>query len=189
MVFFHGEIMKIIRSTIAASEIHQLIQDHYNDFSADTICLFEYRGLNDIYKFISGKSLYFFKIFAREDIDQQAIMAEVEIVNYLKNSGLSVAYPIPLKDGEFLLPIITPERTRFGVMFTAAEGFPIHYDTLNESEMINISHLISNMHSILDGIPTSPQRWKLDEHLFLDHSLELLAEYSQINPQVDLPFL
>lgn len=181
--------MRIIRSVIGASDIHQLIQDHYHDFSSNTICLFEYHGLNDIYQCISGSTPYFFKIFSREDVDRQAIEAEVEIVNFLKKTGLSVAYPIAQNDGDFLLPINTPERTRFGIMFTAAEGIPIHYDKLSEREMIIIGSLISNMHSILDSMPSSPQRWKLDEHLFLDRSLELLAKYSRINPQVDLPFL
>lgn len=182
-------IMRIVRSTIAADDILKTIQDNYNGFSPDTVCMFEYRGLNDVYKCSNGDLSFFFKIYARDELDPQAIQAEVEIVNHLRQSGLSVSYPIPLRDGQYLLPIQAVEKTRYGVMWSEAEGIPFHNDRLDEGAIIRISHLISNMHTMLDAIPTAPHRWNLDEHLFLDHSLELLAEYSRINPQVDLPFL
>lgn len=182
-------IMKIVRSTIAANDILKTIQDNYNDFPHDTVCMFEYRGLNDVYKCSNGNLSFFFKIYARDRLDPQEIQAEVEILNHLRHSGLPVAHPIQMQDGQYLLPIHATEKTRFGVMWSEAEGIPYHNDRLDENAIIRISYLISNMHSMLDAIPTAPHRWNLDEHLFLDHSIEILENYHQFNPFFDLAFL
>jgi len=152
-------------------------------------CMFEYRGLNDIYRCTNGNLSFFFKIYARKDIDQGAIEAEIEIVNHLRRSGLSVAYPIARRNGPYLLPIETPEGTRYGVLFSEAEGSPCSNDILDERETFEISHLISDMHTMLDAIPTSPKRWKLDDRLFLDHSIEILEDYNKFNPHIALSYL
>ena len=133
--------------------------------------------------------ILFFKIYARKDIDKDAIEAEIEIVNHLKQSGLSVAYPISMKDGKYLLPIETPEGARFGVLFSEAEGIPCNNDMLDEREIVEIGRLISDMHTMLDAIPTVPKRWKLDDRLFLDRSIEILENHNKFYPHIELSFL
>ena len=181
--------MRIVRSTIAAADILDKIRRNYTDFHQNAVCTFEYRGVNDIYRCTNGNLSFFFKIYARKDIDEVAIEAEIEIVNHLRRSGLSVAYPVVRKNGKYLLPLSTPEGARFGVLFSEAEGNPCNGDLIDEQEIIKISRLISEMHTLLDAIPTSPQRWKLDDRLFLDRSIEILEDYSQFNPHIELPFL
>lgn len=181
--------MLIVRSTIDETEIRQTIRDTYGGSLLDAMCMFEYHGLNDIYKCTNGNQSFFFKIYARKDIDKEAIEAEIEIVNHLKQSGLSVAYPISMKDGQYLLPIETPEGARFGVLFSEAEGLPCSNDMLAERETVEIGRLISDMHAILDAIPMVPKRWKLDDRLFLDHSIEILENYNKFNPHFELSFL
>jgi Ser/Thr protein kinase RdoA (MazF antagonist) len=181
--------MLIIRSTLAEGEISQKIRDNYSSFTVDAMCMFEYRGLNDIYKITIGNRSFFFKIYARKDIGKDTVDAEVEVVNYLKQAGLSVAYPISMLNGEYLLPIDTPEGIRYGVLFSEAEGLPCSNDKLEEREIVEIGRLISDMHTMLDAIPTPPKRWKLDEKLFLDRSMEILEDYNKFNHQIELPFL
>jgi len=151
--------------------------------------MFEYRGLNDIYKCTSNGQAFFFKIYARKDIDRAAIEAEIEIVNHLKQSGLSVAYPIAMKDGQYLMPIELPEGTRFGVLYSDAEGMPCNNNLLEDQEIIKIGRLLSEMHTMLDGIPMVPKRWMLEDRLFLDRSIEILEDYNKFNPNVELGFL
>ena len=181
--------MQIVRSTIAATEILNKIRDNYNDISQNAVCVFEYRGINDIYRYTNGNLSFFFKIYARKDLEKTAVEAEIEIVNYLRRAGLSVAYPIAREDGQYLLPINMQEGTRFGVLFSEAEGTPCNSDLIDEQEIVEISRLLSEMHTLLDAIPTSPKRWELDDRLFLDHSIEILEDYSKSNPHIELPFL
>ncbi len=182
--------MQIVRTTLAETDIHQKILEHYAGCLPNSYCVFEYRGLNDIYRFINGGTTLFFKIYARKDICREDIEGEIEVVDYLKRSGLSVAYPVPMKNEEYLLPIELPEGNRFGVLFTEAKGVPCSSQMQDQQEIIvAISRLASNMHTMLDTMPTHPNRWKLDEHLFLDRSMEILGNYHKINPDIDLPFI
>ena len=181
--------MSIVRSTLAESAILKKIRENYSGCLLDSVCMFEYRGLNDIYRCTNGKETFFFKIYARTDITKDAVEAELEIINYLRQSGLSIAYPIPMKNEQYLLPIETPEGIKFGVLFSEAEGISCSNDMLNQQETVEISCLVSEMHTLLDAFPMSPKRWKLDGQLFLDRSIKILENYSNFNPSFDLLFL
>ena len=127
--------------------------------------------VNDVYRYTNGSFSSFLKLYARRDLNREAIEAEVEVVNYLKQSGLQVAHPIPTDNEQYILPFDTPEGTRYGVLFTEAKGIPINNNALDEKGILAIGHLLSTMHSILDTMPTFPKRWDLDEQLFLDCSI------------------
>ena len=131
--------MEIVRSTIAEAEILQKLKDNYSCCTPGSLCMFEYRGVNDIYRLNTGKDTFFLKFYARKDIDRNAIEAEVEIVNHLKRSGLFVAYPIPMMNDQYLLSIETPEGTRFGVLFSKAEGIPCNNNLLDDQTFLDRS--------------------------------------------------
>jgi Ser/Thr protein kinase RdoA (MazF antagonist) len=166
-----------------------MLRNNYSGFSQNAECVFEYRGINDIYRCTNKTLTFFFKIYTRKDIDKGAISAEIEIIKHLRASGLSVAYPIACKNGNYLLPIDMQEGTKYGVLFSEAEGTPCNVNLVDKQEIIEISQLISKMHTLLDTVPTSPNRWKLDDRLFLDHSIEVLEDYSTTNPHIELDFL
>ncbi len=181
--------MQIVRSTIAGDEILRVITNSYGYCKDEAICLLEYRGINDVYKYTNGSISLFLKIYARKDVDKDAIEAEIEVVNHLLRSGLLVANPIATVNGRYLLPFDTPEGIRSGVLFSEAEGIPCDNDALDDQEIFAIGKLLSTMHSMLDAMTTSPKRWRLDDKLFLDLSLEILERGSRFNSQIDILFL
>ncbi|MBN2383820.1 phosphotransferase [bacterium] len=181
--------MHIVRSTIAGSEIHRILTAHYSNCLENAVCMLEYRGINDIYRSIEGGVSYFLKIYMRKDMTKESIEAEVEIVNYLWQSGLCVARPIASRDDNYLVSFDTPEGVRYGVLFTEAQGSPTDNDKLDDAGTQAIARYLSTMHSLLDSMPVSPKRWRLDEALFLDASLNILTQYSTFNDCIDLPFL
>jgi Ser/Thr protein kinase RdoA (MazF antagonist) len=181
--------MQIVRSTIAGDEILHLIIDKYGFAKDNALCLLEYRGVNDVYKYTHGSTSTFLKIYSRKESDRDSIGAEIEVVNYLRRSGLLVANPIPMINGEFILPLETPEGARYGVLFSEAEGIPLDNDALDKKTVLAIGKMISTMHSMLDMMPTSPTRWKLDDKIFLDLSLQILEQYSRFNSKIDMLFI
>lgn len=181
--------MHIVRSTIAGDEILRVVTDIFGYSKEDAVCMLEYRGVNDIYKYSNGSVSLFLKIYARKDLDREAIEAELEVVNYLRQSGLLVSYPIKTLNEHYILPFDMPEGIRPGVLFSEAEGIPCDNDALDDNETIEIGKLLSTMHSMLDKMPSSPKRWKLDETLFLDRSMEILEQCSRYDSQIDLLFL
>lgn len=180
--------MQIVRSTIAAPEILGVIRDNYGDCPPDARCMFEYRGVNDVYRYVRRGVSLFFKIYARNDLDRDAIQAEVDVVNHLRQSGLSVAYPIEKLDGDYLVSLNTPEGTRYGALFSEAEGSPCDNDALGDRETTEIGRLLSDMHSKLDTMTVPVKRWRLDDRLFIDLSMDILERHGDSHP-IDLPFL
>jgi Ser/Thr protein kinase RdoA (MazF antagonist) len=158
--------MHIVRSTIAGDEILGLIKNKYGYRHSNATCMLEYRGVNDIYRYNDGSISLYLKIYARTDLDREAIQAEVDIVNDLHQSGLRVAHPIATLDKGYLLPFDVPEGRRYGVLYAQADGIPCDNDALDDQEPDAIGRLLATMHAMLDAMPTSPRRWTLDEHNF-----------------------
>jgi Ser/Thr protein kinase RdoA (MazF antagonist) len=181
--------MQIVRSTIAGEDILRVLVENYRGCHRDGQCMLEYRGVNDIYQYTHDGASFYLKIYARKDVDENAIAAEVEIVNYLRQTGVSVAYPIATLDGRYLLPFDVPEGMRYGVLFSEAAGRPFDNDALGDQDTIAIGSLLAKMHATLDTMPAPPRRWKLDEQLFLDQSMEILERHSRVNRQDEIPFL
>jgi Ser/Thr protein kinase RdoA (MazF antagonist) len=75
------------------------------------------------------------------------------------------------------------------VLFSEAEGVPCNNDMLDEREILEIGRLISDMHTMLDAVPMIPKRWKLDDRLFLDRSIEILENHNKFYPHIELSFL
>lgn len=181
--------MHIVRSTLAAEDILQLLTRDYGYPAEGAVCMLEYRGVNDVYRYSRGELSVFLKVYARPGVDSDAVAAEVEVVNHLRRSGLSVAGAIPLLDGRTVVQLETPEGPRPAALFAEAEGAPCDNDTLDDAQTAAIGQLFATLHTALDALPASLKRWRLDEATFLDPSLELLEAYSRFDPQLDLPFL
>ncbi len=181
--------MHIARSTIDSDDILQRITRAYGYPSQGAACMLEYRGVNDIYRYICGRITTYLKVYTRPEINLDAVEAEVGIVNHLRRSGLSVAYPIPTVDGRPSITLEAPEGIRHAVLFSEAEGLPCDNDALDDAQTAQIGQLFAAMHAALDVLPAPVQRWRLDETTFLDRSMEILEAYSRLYPQLDLPFL
>ncbi|NSW52512.1 MAG: phosphotransferase [Anaerolineae bacterium] len=180
--------MRIVRSTIAAADVLGLVREHYAGFSQNAGCGLEYRGVNDVYRCTDNQGRrFYFKIYARKEIDQTAVEGEVEVVRYLSQSWFPTADVIARTDGGHIVPIEVPEGIRFGVLFAEAPGTPLNHAP-DTAQTTAVGSLVADLHTLLDGMPTTPHRWNLDEGLFLEHSLAILEAYYPANPQMDLPF-
>lgn len=181
--------MQIVRSTLAAEEILQLLTRDYGYPREGAVTMLEYRGVNDVYRYSRGDLSVFLKVYARPGVDCDVVEAEAEVVNTLRRAEMSVAAPIPLLDGRYALQLETPEGARPAALFAEAKGAPCDNETLDAAQTAAIGQLFAAMHTALDALPTSLKRWRLDETTFLDPSLELLEEYSRFDRELDLSFL
>ena len=181
--------MHIVRSTIAAEDILQLLVRDYGYPREGAVTMLEYRGVNDVYRYSRGDLSVFLKVYARPGVDCDAVEAEAEVVNTLQRAGMSVAAPIPLLNGRYALQLETPEGARPAALFSEAVGAPCDNETLDDAQTAAIGALLAAMHTSLDALPASLKRWRLDEATFLDPSLELLEDYARFDRQLDLPFL
>lgn len=170
-----------MRSIISAQDILSLIKVNYVQQDDDSLCILEYRGINDIYHYIHSNTSYFFKVYSRNYLSLIEIESEVKIINYLHNSGISVSEPILNKSNNYIITINTSEGVRYGILFSNAEGISIDNDTIGVKKIEKIGSFISKIHSILDTMEDTVNRWKLDETIFIDESMKHISELQRFH--------
>ena len=81
----------------------QLLMDKYNSGKITNISPTVGGYTNKNYKVSSDKRDYLLKIHLYNKFEN--IASEIKILQYLKNKGISAAYPIPDKENEFIHPL------------------------------------------------------------------------------------
>ena len=85
-------------------------------------CQFFTPGLNDIYIVRTPEETYYLRISIYGWRNKEELEAEIELLNYLHNLGISVAIPVPDNEGKYIQEINAPEGIRYAVLFTEAKG-------------------------------------------------------------------
>jgi len=112
---------------------------------------------------------YSLRVYRRDLYPREAIEFEVEALSYLHQKGISVAYPIPRKSGEFLTEILAPEGPRFALLSTFADGSIPDYDEPGICHLVGES--VAQMHQAADDFKTTRQRTCHDLQGLLEDSL------------------
>jgi len=108
-------------SILSASELAKFIQQQYS-FLTKPECKLIKAGINHTYllKNLTGNHIlrvYSFNWRSKTEIDE-----ELKLINYLKENGIPVSYPIADKNGIVIQELCAPEGNRFAVLFSYANG-------------------------------------------------------------------
>lgn len=112
--------IEIKHSLIGSSSILNLM-DLY-DIGTVIGCDFLTRGLNDTYVVTTLTEQYIFRIYRKDWRGLEDILFEVDAINHLLESGVSVSAPVKTIDGQWVTEIPAPEGTRYGTLFTFTKG-------------------------------------------------------------------
>lgn len=155
-------------STIRPEE---LLEKVIPDYSIDTPleCLFWERGANDTYQVRCADAQYFLRIYRHLAFPREANEFEAEVLSYLHQQGIPVAYPIARKSGGYLTEIMAPEGPRFVLLTALAEGSTPDYDSLETCRMVGQS--VARMHLASNGFTTCHKRGRLDLQGLLETSM------------------
>ena len=85
--------------------------------------------------------IYFYNWRSEADIQE-----EINLLNELKQHGISVSYPVTDKDGNFIQTLSSPEGMRYAVLFSFAEGEKMR--TMDKETCFSIGSLMAGMHNI-----------------------------------------
>src|SRR5262249_13073902 len=129
----------------------------------------------DIYHVITPEKRYILRIYHAALHTQRMILSEVELLDYLRQHGLSVAFPLRRLDGEWLLTLQASEGTRYGVLYTFAEGQKISADTPLEA-IVRYGELVARVHEVADTIPFTLDRPPIMFASLVDDGLDRLAQ-------------
>ncbi len=84
--------------------------------------MFIHQGINDTYLITSRDNRFILRIYRVNWKSFDEVKAELDLLLFLNENGLSVSYPLSDKSGNFIQRIDCPEGIRFAVIFTHASG-------------------------------------------------------------------
>lgn len=119
-------------------------------------CKYLLRGVSDTYILTATDARYVFKVYRDQHRSHSEILGEAELLNLLKEKGASVAYPLKDSQGQELQTFNAPEGTRYGILFSYAEGKPVL--DLNDDQLKTIGREMAAVHNITSVIELSYTR-------------------------------
>jgi Ser/Thr protein kinase RdoA (MazF antagonist) len=141
-------------STLSADALKTYIEDAYG--LQLLTCKYLLRGVSDTYIIKATEAKYVFKIYREQHRLVDEIKGEIELLNLLKENGASVAYPITDTNGHQLQQFNAAEGTRYGILFSYAEGSPVL--DLNDEQLGTIGRQMAIVHNITSAIELKHQR-------------------------------
>ncbi|SEM28329.1 Ser/Thr protein kinase RdoA involved in Cpx stress response, MazF antagonist [Chryseobacterium taichungense] len=172
-------------STLSATALKDYLITKYR-LDHSTTCRLLIRNVSDTYIVETLDRKYIFKIYRDAHRKRSEIEAEVELLNILRTSGNSVAYPIKDIEGKQVQQLNAIEGIRNGVLFSFAEGKVIV--DLTDQHLIQLGHDMAKLHQTTSSIKLNNPRplWNFETTLFeplkdlKPHFSEMKEEYEYL---------
>lgn len=111
----------VTESTLAAAALADEIEKQYG-LRGPVSCKLLRTGMNHLYLVTSTDSNYVFRVYTHGWRSFTEIAEELRVLTTLKANDVSVSHPVSTNAGDAILTFHAPEGTRYGVMFSFAEG-------------------------------------------------------------------
>jgi Ser/Thr protein kinase RdoA (MazF antagonist) len=119
--------------------------------------------INDVYRLEAGGRAWWLRIHPFGWRTPWETAAEMEAILAIAAAGGSVARPVPVRDGGYLIAIPMPEGTRTAVLFEDAPGADLHYyesDRLENARRYGVA--VATLHLACYAVRESPARKPFD---------------------------
>lgn len=133
-------------SSLSTHALLELVCQKHS-FPHSTSITFLKRGFNDTYLIQNGKDKYILRVYKHNWRSLESIESELKFLTHLKEGGISVSFPIPDNQKQFIQSIEAPEGIRYAVLFSYAEGEQVRKLSTEQAELLGIQtgkiHLLS----------------------------------------------
>jgi Ser/Thr protein kinase RdoA (MazF antagonist) len=142
------EIFPTQYSTLSSKALNIKLRESYG--LSDTACRLLIRNVSDTYVIENATEKYIFKIYRDAHRKQEEIKGEVELLTILFEKGAKVSRPIPDKNGQMLQVLNAAEGTRYGVLFSWAQGGIVY--TMTDEQLEKVGREMAVIHNITSSI-------------------------------------
>ncbi len=165
-------------STLSASALNERIQEAYKIENTTTRLLL--RGVSDTYLVTDGSPKYIFKVYRVRHRSFDEIQGEVELLNILKTNNAKISFPISDAEGNYIQKFNAGEGTRYGVLFSYAEGKASN--NLTENQIRIVGHEMAYNHNITSTIELNHTRPEYNTFSTIHKPLEILkSAFTEFN--------
>lgn len=106
--------LSVIHSILSGEALIENVLHHYPIGTPITCRLYK-RGLNDTYWVETDRERYILRVYRRGWRTKQEINFELELLNFLHEQNMPVAYAIASNNGDFITTLAAPEGRRYAV--------------------------------------------------------------------------
>ncbi|PWK78283.1 Ser/Thr protein kinase RdoA (MazF antagonist) [Mucilaginibacter oryzae] len=142
------EIFPTQYSTLSSKALNIRLSENYG--LTGTTCRLLIRNVSDTYIIENNAEKYIFKIYRDSHRKLAEIKGEVALLNLLVENGARVSTPIPAINGELLQVFNAAEGTRYGVLFSWAQGKPVY--TMTDHQLDTVGREMALLHQISSSI-------------------------------------
>ena len=145
------------------------------------------RGLSDVYLVETETKPYILKVSHHHWRSCSDIQFELELLDFLQQKYIPVAYPLRTKEQKLFVTIKALEGDRYAALFPYADGtIPLGDLNLTQSEVLG--ETLAKLHQKTVHFQTQTQRQPLTLNYLLDDAYQLIAPFLQNKP-ADLAYL
>jgi Ser/Thr protein kinase RdoA (MazF antagonist) len=155
---------------LSAAALADLVFQEYNVPSFPA-CRFWRKGMSDAYRVESSDRLFFLKISMAKRRSREEIDEEVRLLVHLAKGGVSVAGPVPRKDGGLVTALAAPEGERYAVLYEGARGV----EGTTRRHRLELGRMVALMHRSADDLQPPYRRDDLELPHVLNDNLEAIG--------------
>jgi len=164
------EIFPTQYSTLSSKALNLKLQESYN--LSDTACRLLIRNVSDTYVIENATEKYIFKIYRDAHRKLEEIRGEVELLTILFQKGAKVSRPIPDKDGHMIQAFNAAEGTRYGVLFSWAQGSVVY--AMSDDQLETVGREMAAIHNITSSIELNHHRQQYSIETVFINPLKIL---------------
>ncbi|MGK7933780.1 MAG: phosphotransferase [Microcystaceae cyanobacterium] len=176
-----GEMFPVIYSILSPHALVSVLQTHY-PIGAVKQCQFWHRGLSDTYLVNIDDQAYILRVSHHHWRSQNDIGFELELLDFLHQYNLPVAYPIKTNNDKLFIEITAPEGKRYLTLFTYALG-TVAIGDINVTQARLLGETVANIHCASQGFNSLFKRQPLTLDYLLDDSLAVIVPFLQPRQQ------
>jgi Ser/Thr protein kinase RdoA (MazF antagonist) len=170
-----ADVFPVIYSTLASNAIISKLLQQYKIGIASS-CQFWHRGLSDVYLVETPTEQYIFRVAHHHWRSKSDVEFELELLNFLQQRHLPVAYPLKTKNGQLAIEIDAPEGKRYAALFIKAPG-TVALGDLNPKQSCLLGETVAKLHQAAENFCSSYCRQPLILEYLLDDSWEIIAPF------------
>ncbi|MEC4985722.1 MAG: phosphotransferase [Oscillatoria sp. PMC 1068.18] len=169
------DVFPVNYSTLECFELVTRVLPEY-EIAEICTCQFWHRGLSDIYLVETQTNRYILRVSHHHWRSRCEIDFELELLDYLHQNHLPVAYPLHTTADKLAVEINAPEGKRYAALFPYAPG-NVALGDLNQNQSFLLGETLAKLHQVTCNWRSRHQRDPLSLEYLLDDAEVAIAPF------------
>jgi Ser/Thr protein kinase RdoA (MazF antagonist) len=170
-------VFPVIYSTLSSAGLVEHVLPHYS-LGTVTRCQFWCRGMSDVYQVETAEQSYILRVTHAHWRTKADIDFELDLLAFLHQRQLPVAYPLRTTTGQLSVELDAPEGKRYAALFIYAPG-AIAIGDLNLKQGRILGETLAKVHHVGLDFHSEHQRQALTLQHLLDDSFQVMTPFLQ----------